>query len=60
LEVFIAAASDPSLFGSIGGFSGWPEGTALLSVGPNPRWRPAAIMKNMKWQLWRNRQENNV
>jgi len=42
------------------GFSGTADRTALFPVGTNPRWRPAAILKNFKWpNLW-NSLSNSV
>jgi len=36
-------------FGSTVGFSRSADRMALFPVGPNPRWRPAAILKNFEW-----------
>jgi len=37
------------MFGSRVGFSGTAYRTAPFPVRSNPRWRPAAIVKNFKW-----------
>jgi len=37
------------VFGSRIGFLGSPDRMALLPVGTNPRWRPAAMLKNFEW-----------
>ena len=38
-----------SVFGARIGFSGSADRTALLPVGANPKWRPAAMLKKMEW-----------
>jgi len=41
------------MFGSMVGFSRSADRMDLLPVGPNPRWRLAAILENFKWPyLW--------
>ena len=39
----------PFMFGSRVGFSETADPTAPFPVGPNSRWRPAAISENFKW-----------
>ena len=46
--------SNHSAFGSGVGFSGSANQLALLYVGSNPRWRPAAMLENVKWPYLSN------
>jgi len=43
------------MFGSMVGFSGMADRTALFTVRTNPRWRPPPCWKNFKWPYPRNR-----
>jgi len=40
------------VFDPMVGFSGTADRMVLLPVGPNPRWRLAAVLENFKWNLW--------
>jgi len=53
----ISATGDPIhfMFGSMVGFSGTADRTALFTVRKNPRWRPLPCWKNFKWRYLRNR-----
>jgi len=56
----ISATGDPIhfMFGSMVGFSGTADRTALFTVRTNPRWRPwrpPPSWKNFKWPYLRNR-----
>ena len=53
----ISATGDPIhlMFGSMVGFSGTVDRTALFTVRTNPRWRPPPCWKNFKWPYLRNR-----
>jgi len=42
------------MFGSRVGFSRSADRMDPLPVGPNPRWRLAAILENFKWPYLRN------
>jgi len=52
----ISATGDPIhfMFGSMVGFSGMADGTALFTVRTNPRWRPPPCWKNFKWRYLSN------
>jgi len=52
----ISATGDPIhfMFGSMVGFSGTADRTALFTVRTNPRWRPPPCWKNFKWPYLRN------
>ena len=47
------------VFGSKLGFSVTADRTAPLPVGPNPRWRLAAILKKSNGHLWNASSNNN-
>jgi len=42
------------MFGSTVGLLGSADRMALLPVGANPKWRPAAILKNFEWPYLSN------
>jgi len=55
LNGHISATGHPVhfMFGSVVGFSGTADRMDLFPIGPNPRWRLAAILENFKWPyLW--------
>jgi len=43
------------MFGSMVGFSGTADRTALFTIRTNPRWQPPPCWKNFKWRYLRNR-----
>jgi len=51
----ISATGDPIhfIFGSMVGFSGTADRTALFTVRTNPRWRPPPCWKDFKWPYLR-------
>ena len=53
----ISASGDPIhfMFGSMVGFSGTADRTALFPVRTHPGWRPPPSSKNFKWPYLRNR-----
>ena len=56
-NIHISATGDPIhfMFGSMVGFSGTADRTALFTVRTNPRWRPPPCWKNFRWPHLRNR-----
>jgi len=55
ISILYNGSSDPLHVCSSVGFSGSADRMALLPVGPNRRWRPAAVFENFEWPYLCNR-----